>query len=122
TYVAKALDWAHEHDLQVILDLHTAPGSQSGWVSSGQVGEPMWHKNPQNIDLTIKTIGQIAQKYGDHPSLWGIELLNEPHPRILLSTLQDYYRRAYHEARRYTPDSVAMIVSDAYRPIAEWSD
>lgn len=121
TYVTKALDWSAKYNLKVILDLHTAPGSQSGWVSSGLVGEPGWHTDPRHIEQTIEIIGQIAQKYGSHPALWGIELMNEPHRDIRLSVLQDYYRRAYHKVREHTAEK-AVIVSDAYRPLAEWVD
>jgi aryl-phospho-beta-D-glucosidase BglC (GH1 family) len=30
TYVLKAFDWARKYGLRIFLDLHTAPGSQSG--------------------------------------------------------------------------------------------
>jgi glucan 1,3-beta-glucosidase len=121
-YVDKALEWSQKYGLKVILDLHTAPGSQSGWVSSGRVGEPDWHKDQRRVGQTIDLIGRIAQKYGSHPSLWGVELMNEPHPEILLSILQDYYRQAYHKVREHADEKVMVIISDAYRPIAEWSD
>lgn len=121
-YVGKALDWSQKYGLKVVLDLHTAPGSQSGWVSSGQVGEPGWHKDQRKIDKTVNVVGQIAEKYGRHPSLWGVQLINEPHREVLFSTLQDYYRRAYHKAREHADEKVAVIISDAYRPIAEWGD
>lgn len=121
-YVDKALEWAKEYNLQVILDLHTAPGSQSGWVSSGRVGGPGWHTDPEKINQTVGCIAKIAEKYGKHSQLWGIELLNEPHPEIPLSILQDYYRRAYRATREYTAERVLVIMSDAYRPIAEWED
>jgi glucan 1,3-beta-glucosidase len=122
SYVTKALDWSAKYGLKMILDLHTAPGSQNGWPSSGRVGDPGWHKDPDQIDQTINVIGQIAQRYGSHPGLWGVELMNEPHREVLISTLQDYYRRAYQKFREYVSPDKAVIISDAYRPIAEWGD
>lgn len=121
-YVDKAMEWAAEFGLKVVIDLHTAPGSQNGQIHSGQAGQVSWHSNPQNIADTINIIGQIAKTYGQHPNLYGIELLNEPARDIPLSILQDYYRRAYKEVRKHCGKSVAVIVSDAYRPQAEWED
>ncbi len=121
-YVDKLFRWAKEYNLQVIIDVHTAPGSQNGHVHSGQIGEPWWHRDPRSIDTTIEVIGRIAKKWGKHPNLHGIELLNEPHWDIPLSVLQDFYTRAYHTARESCDERVAIIMSDAYRPLAEWDD
>jgi glucan 1,3-beta-glucosidase len=119
-YIGKAMEWAKEYELAVIIDLHGAPGSQNGFIHSGKSGEAGWHANPENISRTVDVIGQIAEKYGKHPSLWGIELLNEPSRDIPLAKLQEYYRIAYFEARQFTDRRI--IISDAYRPIAEWED
>ncbi len=119
-YVKKALDWAQEYELAVIIDLHTAPGSQNGLDHSGKSGATGWHLDPQNITQTIDTVGAIAKTYGSHPSLYGIELLNEPSRDIPLSVLQDYYRRAYAAARSHTTGTI--IFSDAYLPISAEED
>jgi glucan 1,3-beta-glucosidase len=121
-YVDKLMKWAKEYKLRVIIDLHHAPGSQNGFVHSGQIGEPRWHLDPQNISKTIEVIEQIAGRWGKHPSLYGIELLNEPHWDIPLSVLQDFYMRAYGKARKLCHERVAIIMSDAYRPLAEWDE
>ncbi len=113
-YVKKALDWAQHYELAVILDLHTAPGSQNGTVHSGKSGEIGWHTNSDHIVQTIDVLTQIAKTYGSHPSLYGIELLNEPARDIPLSALQTFYRNAYAAVRQYADCKV--IVSDAYRP------
>jgi glucan 1,3-beta-glucosidase len=121
-YVDKAMEWAEYYGLKIIIDLHTAPGSQNGLDHSGQSGQTGWHLSPENIAKTVEIIGRILQKYGRHPSFYGIELLNEPGKEIPLSVLQNYYKRAYAEARKYGSKKVAVIMSDAYRPLAEWED
>lgn len=105
---------AHEHDMHVLIDLHTAPGSQNGWDHSGGAGEPMWHTDPANIAVTLDAVEEIAQHYaGD--TLWGIAVLNEPRWDVPNDILVDYYKRAYHRIRKHCPQTV-VVVSDAFRP------
>ncbi len=120
-YVDKALNWAQKHGLKVIIDLHAAPGSQNGWVHSGRIGKMSWHTNPQNISLTIDVIGRIAERWGKHPALFGIELLNEPHWDTGLDVLKDYYQKAYQKVRLHCPDK-AVIISDGFRAPENWKD
>jgi aryl-phospho-beta-D-glucosidase BglC (GH1 family) len=105
-YLDFALDCAAKNGIKVIIDLHGAPGSQNGWKHSGKEGSFSWHKNPQNIEATIKIVEKLAQRYKQHPSLvfnkddkkldlnghlnkakneWGgmIQKLQETHPVIV---------------------------------------
>ena len=42
-YLKKAFKWAEKHDLKVIVDLHGAPGTQNGYVSSNRTfRQPSW--------------------------------------------------------------------------------
>lgn len=77
------LDWlmdvAGQYDLQVLLDLHAAPGAQntSDHSGSGNTSSVQWYQRA-NQRRTTEILLDIANKYGNHPALWGIELLNEP--------------------------------------------
>lgn len=122
SYIDKAFAWAEKHNLQILLDLHTAPGSQNGQDHSGKSGELLWHINPENIHKTVDVVGEMARRYGSSKALWGIQLLNEPDKMIPLDTLQNYYRRAYDEVRETCGERVAVVIHDAYRPLAEWQD
>lgn len=122
TYVDNAFKWAEKYNLKILLDLHTAPGSQNGNDHSGKRGEIGWHTNPAYIENTIHTISRIAERYKNHPQLWGIELLNEPDKSIPIQSLTNYYRRAYDVVREHCGSSVTVVISDAYRPMAEWQD
>jgi glucan 1,3-beta-glucosidase len=121
-YIDKAFKWAAGHNLAVILDLHAAPGSQNGLDHSGRKGEATWHHDQSNIDRTVQILGTLAKEYGKQPNLWGIEVLNEPDPTIPIKTLQEYYLRAIEKVKPHINENVKIIVSDAYRPIAEWDD
>ncbi len=77
------LDWlmemARQYDLQVLLDLHAAPGAQnaSDHSGSGNTSTVGWYQRA-NRRKTSQILLDIANEYGNHPALWGIELLNEP--------------------------------------------
>lgn len=113
-YVDLLLTWAERHGLKVILDFHAAPGSQNGWDHSGRSGSVGW-PNPHNITASLTFIEKLADRYGDHPSVIGIEPLNEPHWEVPLDLLVDYYHRAYEIIRERSHAGVAVIVSDAFR-------
>src|SRR5271170_2562723 len=87
-FIDFALDQCSRNGLKLLLDLHGAPGSQNGWDHSGRSGEIGWDKNPNNIKETVRILAAFAQKYGKHPALYGIELLNEPSTTIPVETLK----------------------------------
>ncbi len=120
-YLDMAMAAALEHGLQVIIDLHTAPGSQNGEEHSGQKGTIGWHDKPENITQTLDVIERLCKRYDGSPSLIGIELLNEPSSKIPHDTLVDFYKKGYEIIRRYFSEAVAAIVSDAFRPL-DWKD
>ena len=117
-FVEFALDQALRNDLKLVLDLHGAPGSQNGWDHSGRSGEIGWHTDPNNIKETIRILGAFAQKYGKHPALYGIELLNEPHWNIPIDILKEFYQNAYSEIRKHTGMEVAVVFHDSFRAMA----
>lgn len=114
SYIHQAMQWATDHDLHVLLDLHTAPGCQNGFDNGGIDGQIGWHLDPKNIDLTIEKLGFIARTFKNYPSYWGLEVLNEPHPSIPLDIIEDFYLRSYEIIRRET-DKV-IVFHDAFRP------
>ncbi len=116
-YVDFALEQAGRYGLGVILDLHTAPGSQNGNDHSGRSGTVMWHKKTEYVERTLQVLQQLSQRYGQEPNLIGIEVLNEPSSKIPHKILLDFYHQAYQQIRHYTDKTI--IFSDAFRP-ADW--
>lgn len=116
-YLDKLFEWASEFDLQVLICLHGAPGSQNGWDHSGRSGEIGWSVNRRdNMLSSLSAIESIAKRYGKHDRLWGIEVVNEPHPSLPVGELVGYYRKAGKLVRRYCDPGVRWVVSDAFRP------
>jgi len=60
----------------------------------------------------------FAQKYGQHPALYGIELLNEPRDVVPLEILQQFYQDAYVRLRKHLDPQVAVVFHDSFRPLA----
>ncbi|MDF2439037.1 MAG: glucan 1,3-beta-glucosidase [Abditibacteriota bacterium] len=120
---ARFVDWAFaqakQHGLKVLLDLHGAPGSQNAWDHSGRSGTLGWHTDAANIQSTLRVIESLAERYGTHPNLYGIELLNEPRWDVPIDLLKAYYRDAYQRVRAHTGKRVAVVIHDGFRPF-EW--
>lgn len=80
-YIARAINWAAEYDIGVIVDLHGAYGSQNGQAHSGlNDGNIEWY-NSWNQGLTTELLVWIAKEISDVTNVIGIELLNEPQNR-----------------------------------------
>lgn len=114
-YVERLLGWARESGLKVIIDFHAAPGSQNGWDHSGRSGSVRWHE-ASNMAASLMFVELISRRYGQHPSLVGIELLNEPHWEVPLKELLVYYKSGTELVRQWCHSGVKVIVSDAFRP------
>jgi glucan 1,3-beta-glucosidase len=137
-YVDKAFRWAEQYQIKILLDLHTVPDSQNGF-DAGICGVCKWHKNPEYVDVALEVLEQLAIRYRQSESLWGIEAINEPiSPELwdLLDVatrypavdkeyakgsegvptdfLRDYYRRAYERIRAHSED-VRIVFHDGFR-------
>lgn len=103
-YLDRAMTWAEDHDIKVLLDLHTAPGCQNGFDNGGVAGLLNWDTE-ENVDLTLLKTRDIIAHYSQFESLWGYEVLNEPASwGIRRSTLEEFYEDTYNMIRVYAPD------------------
>lgn len=77
--VLRAIKYAENHGLGVLVDLHGAPGSQNGQAHSGTsdgvVG--LW-KSPAYMNKTIEVLTNITRELVNVNNVVGIQLLNEP--------------------------------------------
>lgn len=110
----KVMSWCDELGIDVLLDLHTAPGCQNGFDNGGITNQIDWHKDQNNIALTIEKLIMYTKRYSKRPSFLGIELLNEPHSSVPLSILMKFYEDAYRALRAITTKLIVM--HDGFRP------
>jgi endoglucanase len=75
------VNWCRKYQLYVIIDMHGAPGGQTGQnIDDSPNDEPELFTNPKNEDLLVKLWVKIAEKYKNEPTVAAYDLLNEPLP------------------------------------------
>jgi endoglucanase len=78
TYFDRIIDWCREEQLYVLLDMHCAPGGQTGDNIDDSYGYPYLLKSKSSKDLMTSIWVDIARKYKDEPIVIGYDLINEP--------------------------------------------
>ena len=117
----RALGWAAEFGLRVVLDLHAAPGCQNGFDNGGIKDVCEWHTREEYLAHSVDVVGGLAARYRAEPALHGIEILNEPRWDVPTELLKDYYQRAYRAIRAHCPaEQVAVVFHDGFRSHREY--
>jgi glucan 1,3-beta-glucosidase len=117
----RAMGWAEELGLAVMLDLHAAPGCQNGFDNGGIKDVCEWHTRAEYLEHSVELLGRLAARYRSSASLRAIEVLNEPRWDVPTALLEDYYRRAYAAIRAHCPAAeVAVVFHDGFRPPGEF--
>ena len=137
-YLDKAFDWAEKYGLQILIDLHTVPGSQNGYDNGGLTGVCKWCKNPEEVEFALTVLERLAKRYGQRQGLYGIEVLNEPISFLVYATapstgkavdkeeakgsgyvplpfLENFYRNAYRRLRKILPENKTIVFHDGFR-------
>lgn len=143
-YVDKAFDWAEKYGVQILLDLHTVPGSQNGYDNGGITGVCKWCKNPVEVEFALQVLERLARRYGNRKGLYGIEVLNEPISWLVYTTapstgrardkkeaegssyvplkfLKSFYIEAYKSLRKIMPEEKTIVFHDGFR-LGAWKD
>lgn len=118
--------WCKKYKLYVILDMHGAPGGQTGANiddSKNDIPELFIEKKYQDqlVDLWVK----LAQKYKDEPAVAAYDLLNEPLPigtgaaEKYKHLLEPLYRRITTAIRKV--DQKHMITVEGFNWANDWS-
>ena len=74
----RVVDWCRREDLYVILDMHAAPGGQTGDNIDDSWGYPFLFESSESQELTVNLWRKVAARYRDQPMVIGYDLLNEP--------------------------------------------
>ena len=119
-YIDKAIGWARQTGLKVMIDLHGAPRSQNGFDNSGHKRpKPLWTTD-DTVQKTLDVLKIIQTKYG-HSSyddvIAGIELLNEPLISELdFNTVKQFERDGYGQQRAVSQSRVVVIQDGFAQP------
>jgi len=74
----RVIGWCKKEGLYVILDMHSAPGGQTGDNIDDGYGYPFLFESKASQQLTVKIWTRIANHYKNEPIIMGYDLLNEP--------------------------------------------
>ncbi len=79
--VDDVIRWCESHGLWVLLDLHGAPGGQTGTnIDDSPNGRPELFMQSRHRELTVSLWTEIARRYRSRTAVLGYDLLNEPLP------------------------------------------
>lgn len=116
SYVDWAFDMAERYGIKLLLDLHAVKGSQNGNDHSGRIGKAEWFKHATYREETVELLVRIAERYGHRPSLWGVQLLNEPKWGLFHFKLRRFYKRARKAIAPILPEHVRIVFHDGFTP------
>ena len=99
--IDSVIDWCTRNEIYLILDMHVAPGSQSGDENAdGDEGAKLWDSK-ENQDWAVDIWGEIAKRYATERWIGGYDLLNEP---VLFNggrQVRDLQRQMRNRIRKY---------------------
>lgn len=103
--VDRCVQWCKELGLYCLLDLHAAPGGQTGENIDDGWSYPWLFESEQDQRRTIALWVRLAERYKDEPVVLGYELLNEPIPNYpeykpLYARLEPFYKRVTEAIRK----------------------
>ncbi len=118
--VDRLVAWCRTYGLRVILDLHAAPGGQTGVNHDDGTGFPLTFYVPRYRELTIALWRALAAHYRDEPAILGYDLLNEPispysDENYLNPRLEPLYRDIVAAIRGVDRNHVVLLAG------AQWS-
>ena len=110
----RVIGWAQEAGIYVAIDMHAAPGGQTGSNIDNSWGYPWLYESAESQQEMLDIWKRIAQHYRDSTTVLGYDLLNEPIPHY--PSLQKYndrleplYRRIVASIREADPHHVVIL-------------
>jgi len=111
----KVIKWCKSEGLYVILDMHDAPGGQTGDNIDDSYGYPWLFENKNDQALYCSIWGRIAKHYANETIIIGYDLLNEPIAHYfdnkdeINKQLEPVYKMAVASIRRYDKNHIVML-------------
>jgi endoglucanase len=120
------VSWCKKYNVYVILDMHGAPGGQTGAnIDDSRQDIPELFIESKFQDQLVNLWVKIAQRYKEEPTVAGFDLLNEPLP-VGTGSAEKYkqmlvplYERITSEIRKV--DKKHMITLEGFDWANDWS-
>jgi aryl-phospho-beta-D-glucosidase BglC (GH1 family) len=110
----RVIGWCRDAGVWVVLDMHCAPGGQTGDNIDDSWGYPFLFESPESQERTIQLWRMIADRYKDERIVIGYDLLNEPIPhfydqKALNPLLEPLYRRIVKAIREVDSNHLIFL-------------
>lgn len=119
----EVIDWCSKYRIYAILDLHGAPGGQTGTnIDDSENDRPELFENDCNRQITIAIWRMLAERYKDRWIVAGYDLLNEPLPEWFSSynsEVMPLYRDIIKAIREV--DQCHLIILEGVHWATDWS-
>lgn len=109
------IGWCREFGIYVILDMHDAPGGQTGDNIDDSYGYPWLLESETSQQLFCRIWRDIAEYYRNEPVILGYDLINEPiapyfeNMEELNSLLEPLLKRVTAVIREVDPNHIIML-------------
>jgi len=118
--IDRLIGWCRAAGLHVVLDLHAAPGGQTGVNHDDGTGFPLVFYVPRYRRETVALWRHLAERYRDETAVLGYDLLNEPispynDEDFLNPRLEPLYRDIVAAIRAVDPHHPVFLAA------AQWS-
>lgn len=117
------ISWCRAYDVYVILDMHGAPGGQTGTnIDDCENDTPQLFIEESYQDSLVALWRSLAGRYANEPAVAGFDLLNEPLPNWFLKynpLLMPLYRRITSAIRM--EDTQHLIILEGVHWATDWS-
>ena len=110
----RLIRWCKAENLYVMLDLHAAPGGQTGTNIDDSIGYPWLYQSPQEQEHLAAIWRRLAAHYHDESAVLGYDLLNEPIPHFpklaaLNPSLEPVYKKVAGEIRKVDTHHILFL-------------
>lgn len=113
-WLDRAVGWARDNGIYLILDMHAAQGGQNpNFHSDTIIGSAAFWEHQSHRDRATALWREIARRYRDEPAIAGYDLLNEPTPPNM-DALNKFYREAVQAVREVNDRHIVFIEGDGY--------
>lgn len=110
------VSWCKDAGIYIILDMHDAPGGQTGDNIDDSYGYPWLFVSEESQKLFIDIWTRIANRYKNEPVILGYDLLNEPiapyfgdDQSKLNTSLEPLYKKAVTAIRQEDKNHIILL-------------
>jgi len=113
-YIDNAVNWCGKYGIYVLLDMHAAPGGQTGDNIDDSDGYPWLMVDEGMQQRTCDIWKEIAERYANNSAVIGYNLLNEPIPQYfdadnLKPLLEPLYKRITGAIREVDKNHIIFL-------------